>query len=387
VKITDLNVSENRYLGTIQYRRSAIETESPEQYGYEKIKYNLAESSVSDAFWGDIDWHIEDLTLCYTDHLGNPGLRELIAEEMDQVQADDILITVGAASALFIVNTSLLSRDSHAIILHPNYVTNIETPRAIGTNIDFLSLEFKDEWQVDLEKLESLITPETKLISLTSPHNPTGMIIEESSLIQIIRMAENHGCFLLFDETYRDMAQDHLPPPAASLSENVISVSSLSKSYGLPGIRIGWLITRNEALMKVFLAAKEQIFICGSVVDEELARQFFLDKTDHLSRIMNHIHTNFDVLNTWIENNQYFEWIKPKGGVVCFPRLKDNLNIDVNRFYEVLNDKFYTFVGPGHWFEMDRRYMRIGFGWPKVNDLRSGLQYLNLAAEIASEEG
>ncbi|MGB2965153.1 MAG: pyridoxal phosphate-dependent aminotransferase [Anaerolineales bacterium] len=374
---------EKKIRGHLNYRRSAIEIESPEQYGYDKIKYNLTESSVPDAIWSEIGCQIDDLIFCYTDHLGNPELREIITADKEHISKDNVLISIGAASALFIVNTCLLRQGTHAVVLHPNYVTNIETPRAIGANIDFLSLEFEENWEIDLDKLESLIKPHTKLISLTSPHNPTGMIINENDLEGIIHLAETHECMLVFDETYRDMAQEHLPPLAASLSPNVISVSSLSKSYGLPGIRIGWLICQNDSLMETFLAAKEQIFICGSVIDEELAKQYLFNKQDHLSKIISHINKNLKILNSWIEENPYFEWVAPKGGVVCFPRLKENPGMDIEAFYKVLNDEYQTFVGPGHWFEMDRRYMRIGFGWPTSEDLKNGLKCLNLAAEAS----
>lgn len=367
--------------GHLAYRRTRIEIESPEQFGYENIKYNLAESSITDAVWSELDIDLKDLVLCYGDHVGNANLRQLIASEGEGLTQNDVLVTVGAAAALFIVNTSLLKRGDHMIVAHPNYVTNIETSRAIGAEVEFLPHTFENRWRVDVEKLAGMIRPETKLVSLTSPHNPTGTVMLEEDLRKVIGLVEEKGCYLLFDETYRDMAFDEFPPIAATLSPRVISVSSLSKSYGLPGIRIGWLINKDERLMETFWAAKEQIFICGSVVDEEIAYRFLTKKDHFLSRIKAHIQTGFEIMKRWMEKNDHLEWVEPTGGVVCFPRVKSGINVDLDKFYKVLNEKYKTFVGPGHWFEMDRRYMRIGFGWPSNQELEQGLQCITNAIE------
>src|SRR6202000_1075823 len=113
--------------------------------------------------------------------------------------------------------------------------------------------------------------PNTRLVSITCPHNPTGTLITREQLEQLIKMVETQGCHLLVDETYRDLSYGRQLPIAAALSRSAISVCSLSKAYGIPGIRVGWIITRHPKLSEPFLAAKEQIGICGSVVDEWLA--------------------------------------------------------------------------------------------------------------------
>src|SRR5205085_3347216 len=115
-------------------------------------------------------------------------------------------------------------------------------------------------------------------VSLTYPHNPTGATIDLDTLKKIVELIERKNTYLLFDETYRDMHFTSPPPLASTLSSRVISICSMSKSYGLPGIRIGWLVCKNTPLMETFLAAKEQIFITNSVVDEEIAYQYLLNK-------------------------------------------------------------------------------------------------------------
>jgi aspartate/methionine/tyrosine aminotransferase len=359
-----------------------IEIESPEQMGYGNIECNLTESSFADANLEDLRLVLNDLVLGYGSHAGKTELREILVLGT-KLEREDILITPGAATALFIVSTSLLKPGDRLLVMKPNYATNIETPRAIGASIDFLELKFEENFRLNLDDLERKLTPETKLVSVTFPHNPTGSIISKTELIQLIEMIESRNLLLLFDETYREMSFGEVLPPAAEFSDKVISVSSLSKTYGLPGIRIGWLACRDSKLMETFLAAKEQILICNSVVDEEIAFRFLEERKAHLARIQETIRFHFEILKNWMSSQNDLEWVEPSGGVVCFPRIRKDRTVDVDRFYRIMNEKYKTFVGPGHWFEMDRRYMRIGYGWPKTDDLRRGLQNISRSLQEA----
>src|SRR5262249_27993380 len=168
-------------------------------------------------------------------------------------------------------------------------------------------------------------------------------------------------------------------PCAASLSPMALSVSSLSKTYGLPGIRLGWLLCRDPALRETFLAAKEQIFICNSVVDEEIAHQALRRRDSWLPQIKERIAIALGIMCDFIASQSNFEWIEPRGGVVGFLRLRDEVlaHTDVDRFYEILLERFGTLVGAGHWFEQPRHYMRIGYGWPTLDELRTGLDNLS----------
>ena len=170
-------------------------------------------------------------------------------------------------------------------------------------------------------------------------------------------------------------------PIAATLSKRVISVSSMSKSYGLPGIRIGWLICRDEQLMETLLAAKEQIFITNSVVDEEIAYQYLLNKENLFAPVKQTILQNFSVLKSFMLQQNVLEWIEPQGGCVCFPRIKKEIDVDANKFHELLLNKYSTYIGRGHWFEEDGRYMRIGYSWDKTEKLQKGLNNILKAIE------
>ena len=364
----------------MDYKRMPIEIESPEQLGYSAIKYNLTESSISDTLFNNIQLNINDLKLCYGDHLGKPELRELIACEFANLTKENVLITAGAASALFIVATSLLEKEGHLIVIRPNYASNIETPRAIGCEIDYIDLKFENQFAVSLDEIKTKIKSNTKLISITHPHNPTGMVIPKDTMMKLAELCEKNNCFLLVDETYRELNLKDIYPLGASLHKRIISVSSVSKAYGLPGIRIGWLITQNTVLFEKFLAAKEQIFLCNSVIDEEVAYQYLLKKDLYFKQIKDHILKNYQTVLDWISAEKRMEMIEPKGGVVCFPRIKNKAN-DARKFYATLNKKYQTYVGPGHWFEMPENYMRIGFGWPTNEELTQGLKNISLCLD------
>lgn len=361
------------------FKRMLIEKESPEEYGYEKIKYNLSESSVTDCNLDELDVNLGNLSIAYGNHSGEPELRELIAQEYRGLSADQVLVTSGAAAALFIVAVSLLKPGDHVIVAHPNYASNIEVPRSLSCKVDLLNLRFEESFKPNFDELENLITPQTKMVSLTYPHNPTGTMISEQTLGKIIRLVESYNCHLLFDETYREMTFDHRLPTAASLSPKAISVESLSKSYGLPGIRIGWLATKDKSLKEFFLAAKEQVSICNSVVDEKIALSVLRRKDRFMDNIKQHIQTKFKIITAWMNTQTDLEWTQPEGGVVCFPKIKSSININLKDFYRILNQKYETFVGPGHWFEMDDRYFRIGYGWPSEEDLEAGLKNITRA--------
>ena len=371
----------------MKYRRMPIEEESPEQLGYDKIRFNLTESSVRDRSLADLGIEIGDMVLFYGDHLGNGTFRELIAAQSGAagggVGRDDVLVTAGAAQALFIIATALLDKGDHLVVIRPNYATNIETPRAIEADISYLDLAFEDGFRIDPDKLMALVTPRTKYVSVTLPHNPTGVTMSAADLRSLVGRVEAAGCRLLVDETYREMTFADPLPVAATLSDCVISVSSLSKTYGIPGIRSGWLVCRDRELMTTFLAAKEQIGICGSVVDEAIAARAFAQRDTWLPQINALIRRRFDVVSAWMAGEELMEWVEPRGGCVCFPRIKPEVPVDVDELYRALNDRHGAYVGPGHWFEQSRRHMRVGYGWPLSDELEGGLAAISSSIRAA----
>ena len=370
----------------VRYRRMPIEIESPEQVGYDSITCNLTESSFADArlgdLTGDLVTELGSLVLCYGDHLGLPELRDAIAADAGgSLRAEHVLVSPGAVAALFFANTVLLGEPgSHLVVARPNYATNIETPRAIGAGISFLDLAFEDDFALDIDRLASLCR-HGSVISLTYPHNPTGVTIDEPTLHSLVELVERIGGRLLFDETYREMVPGAPLPVAASLSDRVVSVSSLSKAFGLPGIRSGWAMTTDPVLFESLLAAKEQIVITGSIVDETLALAAWRRRDEILGRMRATVGAHRAIVAGWIDAEPGVEWVAPRGGAICFPRLGEH--VDVEAFYARLATTG-TMVGPGHWFEQPDRSFRLGFGWPSTDELRLGLADLGSAISAAS---
>ena len=363
----------------MRYRRMPIEIESPEELGYDSIAHNLSESSVADRSLDDLglDLDLGGLTLCYGDHLGDPVLREHIAAGGRDLRPDDVLVTPGAAAALFGVSTSQLGAGDHAVVVRTNYATNIETPLAVGADVEFLDLRFEDGYRLDVDRLAGLLRRDTKLVSITVPHNPTGSMCSRGELADVIELVERCGATLLCDETYRDLTHAEPLPLAAALSDRAVSVASLSKAYGLPGLRVGWAITRDAELRETLLAAKEQIVICGATLDEAIGAAVLAERDRILPPIRDLVADHLHRVSDWVAGEDRVEWVRPEGGVVCFPRIRPDVPVDLGRFYDVLLDRHGTYVGPGHWFDADRRHFRVGFGWPSTADLDAGLAALS----------
>jgi aspartate/methionine/tyrosine aminotransferase len=367
----------------MRYRRMPIEIESPEQLGYDTITNNLSESSVADRRLRDlgIDVDVDSLLLGYGDHLGDLLLREAIASAGEGLHADDVLVTPGAAAALFATATALVQPGDHIVVVRTNYATNLETPRAIGADVDIVDVRYDEKWQLDVEQVIARIRPGvTKLVSVTCPHNPTGTMLDLERLHALIAATDAEGVMLLVDETYRDLTHGPPLPIAASLSTRAISVASMSKAYGLPGLRVGWAICRDRATAEVLLAAKEQILICGATIDEAIAGRVLANRDRILPPILADVRTRLGIVREWIAQQSTFEWVEPQCGVVGLVRFRDDVAVDTARFYATLLAEHGTYVGPGHWFELDDRHFRLGFGWPTEGELRAGLVALTAAA-------
>ena len=200
---------------------------------------------------------------------------------------------------------------------------------------------------------------------------------------KVIEIAEKHNVWLLMDETYRDMFKEEVLPVAASLSQKVISISSLSKTYGIPGIRIGWAVCQDKNMINNLLSAKEQVCIGGSVVDEYIGFVALSQKKEWIPENDKLIAKHFAIVKDWVEHDDMIEWVEPRAACTCFPRVKESVNIDTQKMYKIMNEKYGTYVGPGHWFGFDDRYMRIGYAWPLEDELKAGLAGISSAIREA----
>lgn len=248
-----------------------------------------------------------------------------------------------------------------------------------GAIFSFIDLTFDDGFALDPERIELAIKPSTRLVSITCPHNPTGTSIGEVELRRIVEITARRGVMLLVDETYRDLALTPALPIAATLGKHVVSVSSLSKAFGAPGIRVGWIINTDPAIQEVFLAAKEQISICGSIINEWVAEEILRQKNVFLTRTLTEWRSRLDRVADWVEGEELLDWVRPAGGVVCFPRMKAEPAGGTDAFYRRLLRDHGTYVGPGHWFEMPDTFFRLGYAWPTADELEGGLAGISAA--------
>lgn len=355
----------------VTFQRMLLE-EWFDKYQFE-VEYDIGESGVKFYKLSDLDLNLDDVELRYTQHLGNPELREAIAYEYDNLTWENIAVTTGAAESIFSIIASITSKNDHIIVECPNYPSFWYIPESLERQMDLFYLRFDDEFKPNFETLENMVKPNTKLICLTHPNNPTGSVVTEEELKRVLDMVEERNIYLLHDETYRDLTLYKPPPPtAASLSSNAVSVSTMSKVYGVPGIRIGWSASLNEKVISGILKVREQKTICNSALNEAIALQLLNKKTEHLEDIRKRVRTNIDILQGWMNDQYELEFVSPEGGVTCFPRFRKPTR-DLCR---LLIEKYKTFTVPGYCFRMDH-FFRIGFGG-ETDKLKSGLEKLKL---------
>jgi aspartate/methionine/tyrosine aminotransferase len=195
-------------------------------------------------------------------------------------------------------------------------------------------------------------------------------------LEEVIRLVESHDAYLLMDETYRELSFEDPPPRAATLSPRAISITSLSKVYRVPGIRIGW-VAADESIIESVRAVREQITICNSVVGERIAFEILKRKEELLAQTRDLVQTNYQIVEGWLDGRSDVEWVPPRGGVVAFPRLVEDVPAD--DLCRLLVEKYRTFVVPGYCFQIDRHF-RLGFGG-NPEELKAGLECLDKALE------
>jgi len=339
-----------------------------------RVKYDIGESAVRFHDMGSLHIPLDKVELRYGHHTGEPGLREEIATDYPGLSPAQVLVTSGAGEAIFCIFAALLKPGDHVIVEHPNYPQLYTVPRGLGCEVDLFTLDFDAAFKPDFDRLEAMIRPDTKMICFTHPNNPAGSMITPAELQRLVALAEKHDCLLLFDETYAALDFDKTLPSAATLSPNAVIVSSMSKSYGLPGIRIGWLATQNQALLDAVLVMREQVTITNNALGEYIARDVLGRRGEFLEQARAQISRNREIVTDWIVGRDFIEWVYPAVGVVAFPRF--TIELDYDEVYRQLAEEQETFVVPGRVFEYDNRHFRLGFG-SLESHIREGLSRLD----------
>ncbi|MFW9907584.1 MAG: aminotransferase class I/II-fold pyridoxal phosphate-dependent enzyme [Candidatus Thorarchaeota archaeon] len=344
-----------------------------DSYQFE-VDYDIGESGVKYLSVKDLNIDLNEVELRYGYHLGHPKLRSLIAAQYQSLSGENVAVTTGASEANFCIIAHLVGPDDHMIIEHPTYPSLYEVPRSLGRNHSLLRLKWEDRFKPDLKELQKMVKPNTRLVTLTHPNNPTGSQIDEETLLQAIEIAESNDFYLMVDETYRDLTFGQPPPLAATLSKNAISLTSMSKVYGLPGIRIGWAVA-DLPIVEGIRAVREQMTICNSSLGEAISLEVLKKREKLIKPIRKRMFENYAILKDWMNNQDWLEWIEPEGGVVAAPRFKTGGS--TRRLCELLVQKYRTFVVPGYGLEMDEHF-RLGYGGEK-EELIHGLKMLQKA--------
>lgn len=259
--------------------------------------------------------------LGYTETFGNPALREAIAGLYDEVAAKDVLCFAGAGEGIYIAMHVLLQKGDHAIVVTPNYQSAETVPLAI-CGVSGVALDPADDWSLDIDQVRAAIRPNTKLISVNFPHNPTGKILERERFDALVALCRQHGLWLFSDEVYRGLSVGDKAqlPAAADVYERGLSLSVMSKAYGLPGLRIGWIACRDGAVISQMERMKHYLSICNAAPSESLARVALENAGTILERNNRLIAANIIELNAFFrEFETLFEWQEPDGGCVGYP--------------------------------------------------------------------
>ncbi|MBP0451618.1 aminotransferase class I/II-fold pyridoxal phosphate-dependent enzyme [Kitasatospora sp. RG8] len=275
------------------------------------------------ALAGPEDRHAwETLTLGYTETFGDPALRQAVAGLYEHVDADDVVCFGGAQEAINLAMQVLLGPADHAVVVTPNYQSAETVPLSL-CEVTGVALGAGQDWALDLDELTAALRPNTRVVSVNFPNNPTGKVIDAADLRRLARICDERGIHLFSDEVYRGLERDpaRTLPQVADLSEHALSLNATSKSLGLPGLRIGWIACRDRELRSRLERAKHYTTICNSAPSEILARIALGNRESILARNRAIIAANLPLFDAFFaEFADLFEWRAPDGGCVAYPR-------------------------------------------------------------------
>ena len=332
-------------------------------------KYLLASSdceslSIEDllALEGDADSRFKEQWLGYTESQGSPALREEISQIYESITPDQILVHSGAEEAIFTFMQAALDPGDHLIVHWPCYQSLYEIAASIGCRISNWEARAENNWELDLDELKGLVQPNTKAIVINTPHNPTGYLMSRETYQETWQIAQAQGIFLFCDEVYRESEYDPADrlSAACDLGELGVSLGVMSKSYGLAGLRIGWIATQNQDLYQKIFHLKDYTTICNSAPSEFLAALALRHREKLTGRNLNIITTNLALLDGFFARHEdQLSWIKPKAGPIAFPQMIGHV---VDEFCRQLVIDQGVMLLPGTVYDHPGNHFRIGFG-------------------------
>jgi aspartate/methionine/tyrosine aminotransferase len=360
----------------------------------QRPEHNLGESTSQDLALGeiidgDVLERLKSLRLGYGSSQGEPELRAHIAANLG-VSPDEVIVTVGGSSALFATTFVLCKPGDEAVVTSPNFPPTIEVIRAVGAELRPVRLEFDNGYRVAREAFAEALSADTKLVSFATPQNPSGVAFSRQDCEAVLALMGEicPDAYLVIDETYRESVygEAEVPPSLANLSPRVITIASMSKCHGAPGLRIGWMSCREPALAEQLVLAKLNTVITCSVVDECLALEV-LRRADTVLGERRHLLGEAIVkVEHWVERHSHLiEWVRPDGGALCCVRLRPERfdAAGVETFHRELGRNS-VLVAQGSWFGEEARIFRLGFGYPPPGKLQGALDAVGRALDAAS---
>lgn len=304
----------------------------------------------------------EDLHLGYTESLGLPLLREEVSKLYTGINKDHVLI-VAPEEGIFITMNSVLQKGDHVICTFPGYQSLYEIAKSLGCEVTKWLLDEQEGWKPNLDFLEQNIKKNTKMIVINFPHNPTGSLVSKDDFQKIVDIARKHNLYLFSDEMYRflEYTPTNRLPTSPEVYDKAISLFGMSKTFGMAGVRIGWLITKDESIYNNLAEFKDYTTICPSAPSEILALMALRAKDKILNKHLKKIGKNLKILDSFFEvHKDKLSWVRPKAGTICFPRLLSNeSSLD---FCQRLVKEAGIMLLPSTVYEFDDKHVRIGFG-------------------------
>jgi aspartate/methionine/tyrosine aminotransferase len=298
----------------------------------------------------------------YTESAGAPWLREAIAGIYKQIKPDDVLVLAAAEEGIFVFYHALVGPKDHVIVETPCFESALEIARSTGAQVNEWRRSAEKGWSHDLAALEKLIQPNTKIIYINTPHNPTGLLMPPKVLQQVVALAASRGIIVFSDEVYRELEHDpnQRLPAACDIYEHAVSLGSMSKTYGLPGLRLGWLASRDVEIIRRCLEFKYYTTICSSAPSEFLSALALRHREKLVDRNLEIVRKNLPLLDSFIKRrSDLFEWVKPDSSPTDFVRFKPERGV-LNFCEEVVRDCSVMLL-PGTVYDQPQ-HIRFGFG-------------------------
>jgi aspartate/methionine/tyrosine aminotransferase len=310
----------------------------------------------------DAEARLLDQRLGYTEVPGSPELRAAIAGGYERAKPENVLALAAAEEGIFLAYHALLGPGDHAVVEAPCYGSAIEVARSTGAAVSLWQRRHQDGWAHDLDELERLLGADTRIIYINSPHNPTGTQMSRAAFERVVELAREREIVIFSDEVYRGLEHDAADrlPAACDVYPRAISLGSVSKAYGLPGLRIGWLCSRDAALIDRIRELKLYTTICSSAPSELLVALALRHADDLVERSRRLVLANLPLLDAFLERRrELFEWVRPNAGPIGFPRVAGGF--DVQAWCEETASKADVLLLPGAVYD-EPQHVRVGFG-------------------------